>query len=74
MAVAEMAPDLIWAPYFFWPQEIWASKNLFPDKYGLQEICSPVKKFSGTKFPGVHISRAQMRSGTILALITVKLL
>ena len=34
MAVAEMAPDLIWAPYF-------ASKNLVPDKYGLQEIWTP---------------------------------
>ena len=45
ISATEMAPDLIWAPYFFWPQEIWASKKLVPDKYGLQEILTPRNLF-----------------------------
>ena len=27
-AITEMVPDLIWAPDFFGPQEIWAPRNL----------------------------------------------
>ena len=34
MAITEMAPDLIWAPDFFGPQEIWSPRNLVPKKFG----------------------------------------
>ena len=31
----EMVPNLIWAPDFFGPQEIWSPRNLDPKKFGL---------------------------------------
>ena len=63
MAVAEMAPDLIWAPHFFWPQEIWASKNLVPDKYGLQEIWTPRNLLPSEKVLRNQISWSPYFSG-----------
>ena len=42
MAVTEMVPDLIWAPDFFGPQEIWSqyeNASMF---------------HAGTKFPGAQ--------------------
>ena len=40
-AITEMVPDPIWAPDFFGPQEIWARRNLGPEKFGPGEISSP---------------------------------
>ena len=40
-AVTEMVLELIWAPDFFGPQEIWAPGNLGPRKFGPREIWSP---------------------------------
>ena len=65
---------LKWPPISFGPLTFFG-----PKKFGLQKICSPInmgsKKFVPQwKSSGVHISRAKMRSGTILALITVKFL
>ena len=34
VAITEMVPDLIWAPDFFGPQEIWALRNLGPKNFG----------------------------------------
>ena len=33
MAVTEMVPDLIWAPGFFGPHEIWSQNNLGPEMF-----------------------------------------
>ena len=38
-----MVPNLIWAPDFFGPQEIWSPRNLVPKKFGPQEIQSPLE-------------------------------
>ena len=32
--VTEMVPNLIWAPDFFGPQEVWAPRNMDPKKFG----------------------------------------
>ena len=56
-AVTELVPELIWAPDFFGPQEIWSPRNLVPrnlvpapfwslrnlvpKKFGPREIWSP---------------------------------
>ena len=40
-AVTELVPELIWAPDFFGPQEIWALRNLGPRKFGPGEIWAP---------------------------------
>ena len=56
-AVTELVPELIWAPEFFGPQEIWSPRNLgprnlgpapfwslrnlVPKKFGPREIWSP---------------------------------
>ena len=40
LAITEMVPDIIWAPDFFGPQEIWFSRNLVPEKFGPQEVWS----------------------------------
>ena len=42
-AVTELVPELIWAPDFFGPQEIWSPRNLVPRnlvpmKFGAREI------------------------------------
>jgi hypothetical protein len=39
-AITEMVPDLIWAPDFFGPQEIWSLRNLVPKKFGPKEVWS----------------------------------
>ena len=39
-AITEMVPDVIWAPDFFGPREIWSPRNLVPEKFGPQEIWS----------------------------------
>ena len=41
LAITEMVPDLIWAPDFFGPWEIWAPRNLSPKKFGPWEIWAP---------------------------------
>ena len=41
VAVTELVPELIWAPEFFGPQEIWSPSNLGPRKFGPWEIWSP---------------------------------
>ena len=33
-----MVPNLIWAPDFFGPQEIWSPRNLGHKKFGPREI------------------------------------
>jgi hypothetical protein len=35
-----MVPDLIWAPDFFGPQEIWSPSSLVPKKFGTREMWS----------------------------------
>ena len=35
-----MVPNLIWAPDFFGPQDIWSPRNLGPEKFGPQECWS----------------------------------
>ena len=75
-----MIPELIWAPDFFDPQEIWALRNLGPDKFGPQEACSLHKNsihwfscrdqtswgpnLSGPKFLGDQIFRGPNFLGT----------
>ena len=36
-----MVLDLIWAPDFFGPQEIWSPRNLVSKKFSPQEIWAP---------------------------------
>ena len=68
-----MVPNLIWAPDFFGPQEIWSPKNLGCKKFGPWEIWTPHKNhymaFScrGQIYRGPKKSGAQMRMGTISA-------
>ena len=67
-----MVPDLIWAPDFFGPQEIWAPWNLGPVKFGPREIWSLHENYyiafscrnQLTKFLGDQISWGPNFSGT----------
>ena len=57
MAVTEVVPNLIWGPDFFGPQEIWASTNLDPKKFG-PRMKKPCDDFCArTKFLGAYISQ-----------------
>ena len=47
-----MVPDLIWAPDFFGPQEIWALRNLVPKKFGPRMKIIIWHFYAGTKFLG----------------------
>ena len=76
-----MVPNLIWAPDFFGPREIWAPRNLDPEKFSPRMkiiIChfhtgtnilgaqiSQGPNFLGPKFLGDQISWAPNFSGTI---------
>jgi hypothetical protein len=65
-----MVPDLIWAPDFFGPQEIWALRNLGPEKVGpcmkiiIWHFHARTKYFSRTNFLWDQISRGPNFSGT----------
>ena len=52
MAVIEMVPDLISAPDFFGPKEIWALRNLVHAWNSLYGIFLQGPTFLGTKFFG----------------------
>ena len=60
-----MVPDLIWAPDFFGPREIWPWRNLVTKKFVWQESWSlhekmPYNEFhAGTKFLEAQIHRGQ---------------
>ena len=47
-----MVSDLIWAPHFFGPREIWFLRNLGPKNVG---TCMNYKFHAGTKFLGAKI-------------------
>ena len=71
--ITEMVPDLIWAPDFFGPREIWSPRNSGPTKIGscmkmiyndfyvgtkfLRAQTSPGSNFLGLKFLGDRISQ-----------------
>ena len=65
-----MVPDLIWAPDFFgpkeiWSREIWSPRNLVPKKFGPQEIKMPYNDFhAGSKLLGEQISPGPNFLGT----------
>ena len=74
MARTEVVSNLIWAPDFFGPREIWAPRSLVPEEYGPQEIWSPHENhhmaffmqgpnFLGSKFLGDQISWGPKKSG-----------
>ena len=62
-AITGMVPNLIWAPDFFGPQEIWPQRNLGPKKFGGPCMKMHMMIFmlrpniSGTKFLGTKIAR-----------------
>ena len=51
-----MVPDLIWAPDFFDPQEIWAPRNLGPKKLGPCIKMPYIDFHAGSKLLGVQLS------------------
>ena len=60
-AVTEIVPDLILAPVFFGPQEIWSPRNMGPKKVGPRmKTITQLFHAAAPKLLG-----AQMRSGTI---------
>ena len=69
-----MVPNLIWAPDFFGPQEIWAPRTLVPKKYRPRENWSLNENhhlafscwgtnFWGPKILGAQISWSPKKSG-----------
>ena len=77
--IPKMIPNLIWAPDFFGPQELWSLANLVPKKFGLpmkiiiwhfyvgtKSLGAPIfrgSNFLGTKFLKDHISWEPKKSG-----------
>ena len=57
MAITEMVPDLVWAPDFFGPQEIWSQINFGPKNVGTFMKMVYNDFHAGTKFLGAQISR-----------------
>ena len=89
-AKAEMVPDLIWAPDFFGPQEIWSLRNLGPTKVGscmkmlyndfharinfLGAQTSRGPNFLGPKFIGDQISWGPKKSGAQMSSGTISVI
>ena len=52
-----MVPNLIWAPDFFDPQDIWSLRNLDPKKFVPRMNIITWRFHAGTKFLGAQKSQ-----------------